>query len=62
MKLTKAGLTIIEDDDKTPSAYDAIGQLWGVINVLRKEHNKTAELIDELQEQIDELKKNQNNR
>ena len=56
MKITKQGLKIIEDGDPTPKAYDFNGQLLLMIDELRKEHNKTAELIESLQAQIDELK------
>lgn len=56
MKLTKAGLKIIEDNDKAPEGYNLTEQLFAMINILRIEHNKTAELIDKLQEQIDKLK------
>ena len=56
MRVTKAGLRIIEDGDPAPSAYDTFGQLYYMINDLRNELNKTAEVIDKLQEQIDELK------
>ena len=56
MRNTKAGLTIIEDSDKVPDAPRFVDQLFAMINILREEHNKVAELIDDLQEQIDELK------
>ena len=57
MKKTKAGLCIIEDSDQIPDGDKFTDQLFEMINILRKEHNKTAKLIDELQEQIDELGK-----
>lgn len=56
MRITKAGLRIIEDGDPVPSGNSAIDQLLLMVNELRKELNKTAEAIDKLQEQIDELK------
>ena len=57
MKKTKAGLTIYEDDDPiTDRKTNKLGYLIMTVNTLRLEHNKMAELIDELQEQIDELK------
>lgn len=58
MRITKAGLRIIEDSDPAPSAYSTSSQLYYMIDDLRKELNKVAEVIDKLQEQIDELKGN----
>ena len=53
MKITKAGIRIFEDGDPAPPAYDAFGQLYYMIDELRKELNKAAEAIDKLQDQID---------
>lgn len=62
MRTTKAGLTIIEDNDSLPDCTNVSDQLFVMINMLRKEHNKAAEMIDKLQDEIDELKKAQGNK
>ena len=56
MKTTKAGITIYEDSDKLPDDFTGIGQCMQMINLLRIEINKMAVIIDDLQQQIDELK------
>ena len=55
MKITKAGIEIIEDGDPVEgeSYVEAIGD---VIGKFRRNMNRIAEIIDRLQDQIDELK------
>jgi len=56
MRTTKRGIVIYEDKDKAPEGGRYIYQLGIMLNMIRKEFNKAAEAIDDLQEQIDKLK------
>ena len=56
MRTTKRGIVIYEDTDKAPEAGEYIYQLWIMLNMIRRELNKAADAIDELQDQIDQLK------
>ena len=55
MKITKAGIEIIEDDDPVEgeSFEEAIGD---VIGKFRRNINRIAETLDSIQDQIDEMK------